>query len=614
MAVTTDADLGRGSARRRRARRRRQAPWRLLLDHVTPHRWTLLAGWFVGILAGAAALAQPMVTKLVIESLGAHRSLAGPVALLTALALVGALFSAAAAYLLGRAAESVVLSARQGLTSHLLRLRVGAMDRLKPGDLLSRVTSDTTLLRTVTTYGLVHSINGIFLIVASVALMAALDRVLLLVTLAVLAANAVAVVVVVPRIRRATKRSQAAVGRMGSVLERALGAFRTVKASGAEERELAAVKTAARRAWRRGVEVAGWTALMEASAGLAVQVSFLAVLGVGGLRVAGGALSVSSLIAFLLYLFLLSDPVTSLVSGASQLQAGLAAVVRLREVHELPTEPAAAAEVNHGSSSARPPAPLTFDQVWFRYRHPDDGPWIHRDLSFDIPAGGLTAIVGPSGAGKSTIFALLERYYEPEMGTIAVDGRDIRQWDLTQLRAAIGYVEQEAPVLAGTLRENITLAAQDASDEQLQAVATLTRLDELLDRLPQGLDTLVGHRGTTLSGGERQRIAIARALLRRPRILLLDEATSQLDAVNESSLRDLIEAVALTTTVIVVAHRLSTVVSADRILVLDDGRVRAIGRHDELIATDALYGELAATQLLSSASSTDDGAGLHSAG
>ena len=606
MAVTADADP-RPAAEPRRGARRRQPPWRLLLAHVGPHRWTLLAGWFIAVLAGAAALAQPMVAKVVVETLGDRRSLAGPVALLTALAAAGALLNAGGAYLLGRAAESVVLSARQGLTSHLLRIRVGAMDRLKPGDLLSRVTSDTTLLRTVTTYGVVHSVNGVFLIIASVVLMAVLDPVLLLVTLAVLSLNAVAVVVVVPRIRHATQRSQAAVGQMGSVLERGLGAFRTVKASGAEQREFDAVKTAARRAWRRGVEVAGWTALMEASVGLAVQVSFLVVLGVGGLRVASGALSVSSLIAFLLYLFLLSDPISSLVTGAGQLQAGLAAVVRLREVQQLPTEPAGTPASSHESLSlAGGPASLAFHQVWFRYRHPDDGPWIHRDLTFEIPAGGLTAIVGPSGAGKSTIFALLERYYEPEIGGITVDGRDIRQWPLQQLRATIGYVEQDAPVLAGTLRENLSLAAQDASAEHLQAVATLTRLDELLSRLPQGWDTLVGHRGTTLSGGERQRIAIARALLRRPRILLLDEATSQLDAVNESSLRHLIEAVALTTTVVVVAHRLSTVVSADRILVLDDGRLRAVGRHGDLIDTDELYRDLAATQLLDSVPSADD--------
>jgi ABC-type multidrug transport system fused ATPase/permease subunit len=599
MVATTDAVHGDPPADampRRRARRR--PAWRLLLTHLSPHRWTLLGGGLLGFLAGLATLAQPMVAKLVIDTLGQGRSLVGPVLLLTGLMIGGALLSTAGIYLLGRTAESVVLTARERLISHLLRLRVGALDRLKPGDLLSRVTSDTTLLRSVSTYGLVHSINATFLLVASIVLMAMLDPVLLLVTLAVLAVNGAAVLVVVPRIRRATERSQAAVGGMGSGLERALGGFRTVKASGAEEEEIATVGKAARWAWRRGVEVAGWTALMEASAGLAIQVSFLAVLGVGGARVASGALPVSSLIAFLLYLFLLSDPISSLVNGATQLQAGLAAVVRLQHLQDLPTEAATTASRPVVSSSGPGPASVSFTEVWFRYGHRQDGSWVHRDLTFELPPGGMTAIVGPSGTGKSTIFALLERYYEPQSGTISVDGRDIRGWPLPELRAAIGYVEQDAPILAGTLRENLCLATPNAADADLRAALTLTRLDDLLEGLPDGLDTPVGHRGTTLSGGERQRIAIARALLRRPRILLLDEATSQLDAVNELALRDLIEVVALTTTIVVVAHRLSTVTSADRILLMDAGKVRAAGTHDELLGTDDLYRQLAATQFL----------------
>jgi ATP-binding cassette subfamily C protein len=213
----------------------------------------------------------------------------------------------------------------------------------------------------------------------------------------------------------------------------------------------------------------------------------------------------------------------------------------------------------------------------------------------------MTAFVGPSGAGKTTVFSMIERFYEPDSGRILLDGRDIRSWPLAALRAAIGYVEQDAPVLSGTLRENLRFGAPAAADAELHDVLVTTRLETMVSRLPDGLDTTVGHRGIKLSGGERQRIAIARALLRHPRLLLLDEVTSQLDAVNEAALRETIADAARSTTVLVVAHRLSTVTMADRIVVMDAGRVRAIGSHTDLVASDPLYGELAATQLLSTA-------------
>jgi ATP-binding cassette subfamily B protein len=567
----------------------------VLLGYVRPHWRALLGGGVLGFLASLAALAQPMLAKLVVDTLGEHRPIAGPVALLAVVLVAAALLNAGGSYLLGRAAESVVLGARQRLVSRLLHLPVAAVDRLSPGDLLSRVISDTTLLRSVSSFGLVQTVNAVLAIGGAVVLMGLLDPVLLAVTVTVLALNGVAVLVVVPRIRRATERSQAAVAEMGASLERSLGAFRTVKASGAEQREIGAAGTAARRAWHRGIEVAGWTAVMEASAGLAVQASFLAVLAVGGARVAGGDLPVSSLIAFLLYLLLLSEPLTALVTGAGQVQTGLAAVSRMSEVRSLPAEPGTA-----GGPVAPPPATpaaVSFSGVWFRYPDRSDS-WVHCDLTFDVPAGGVTAIVGPSGTGKTTIFALLERFHEPQRGTVAVDGVDVRRWPLADLRAALGYVEQEAPILAGTLADNLRLAAPDASDDAVAAVVRLTRLEGLLTRLPDGPETTVGHRGGTLSGGERQRIAIARALLRQPRILLLDEATSQLDATNELALRQVVAEVGRTTTVLVVAHRLSSVVSADRILVMEDGRVRAAGTHAELLTSDELYRGLAAGQLV----------------
>jgi ATP-binding cassette subfamily B protein len=329
-----------------------------------------------------------------------------------------------------------------------------------------------------------------------------------------------------------------------------------------------------------------------------VQASFLVVLAVGGARVASGGLPVSSLIAFLLYLLLLSEPLTALVTGTGQLQAGLAAVHRMDELHALPAEPG---DPQPAVPPGAAPATVAFSDVWFHYPGPSGGHWVHQGLTFEVPAGGVTAIVGASGAGKSTIFALLERFHDPQQGVVAVDGVDVRRWPLAQLRATLGYVEQDAPILAGNLVDNLRFAAPDAPDEAVASVARLTRLDGVLSELPDGAETPVGHRGSTLSGGERQRVAIARALLRRPRVLLLDEATSQLDAANEAAMREVVAEVGRTTTVLLIAHRLSSVVAADRILVLEDGRLRAAGTHAELLATDELYGSLAAAQLVDAA-------------
>jgi len=379
-----------------------------------------------------------------------------------------------------------------------------------------------------------------------------LDWLLLLVTVGVLLIVAVGVLVVLPRIAQATERAQAAVGTIGSALERALGAIRTVKASGAEERELGVVTTAATKAYDEGVAVARYTALVGVSSGFAVQITFLVVLGVGGARVASGSLDVATLIAFLLYLFFLIGPITALTFGATQLQSGLAAVSRIDEIADLDIEQDGDAPATHADAGRAPV--VAFDRVSFAYR-PDQP--VLRAVSFSVPAASQTAIVGPSGAGKTTLFALLERFYDPDEGAITLFGRPIQEIPRDALRARIGYVEQEAPVLAGTLRENLLYAAPAANDVLLATVIEEARLTEILGRLPDGLETEIGDRGATLSGGERQRIAIARALLRRPDLLLLDEATAQLDAANERALRDTIERAARRCAVLVIAHRLS---------------------------------------------------------
>jgi ABC-type multidrug transport system fused ATPase/permease subunit len=566
--------------------------WPALLARIRPHRRTLAVTAVLSLLGAAGGLAQPLAAREVIEALAADDSLVRPLILLAGLVAFSSLIIAFNLWLLERTAERVVLGARRDLAVRLLRLRLSAFDREAPGDLVARATSDSTLLGSVASTALVELFAGAIALVASIVLMGVVDLVLLGVTVGVLVVVGSAVAVVLPRIMRATERQQEAVGALGAALERALGGLRTVKASGAEERETRAVTGAAEEAYRRGMESAGYQAIVGTSTGVIIQVAFLAVLGVGGARVASGDMGVGDLIAFLLYLFYLTDPIASVAQGVTQLQQGLAAVKRIDAVTELPVEDEDGAAAP--SIVAEEGPVVSFEAVSFRYR--DDRPQVLHEVSFEVPARGVTAIVGPSGAGKTTIFALLERFYEPDSGTIRFAGKDLSAWPRSALRSQIGYVEQEAPVLAGTLRDNLLYAAPEAGEEALSAVVQEARLDELVARLPDGLDTEIAHRGATLSGGERQRIAIARALLRRPALLLLDEAASQLDAVNELALRDTVARASERRAVLAIAHRLSTVVSARRIVVLEQGRVRAAGTHAELVRTDELYAELAATQ------------------
>ncbi len=570
--------------------------WRALYRHFRPHRGAVALGAFLTLIGSATGLAQPLAAKSLVDRLGGDDSIAGILILLTALVVLGTAIESVGAYVLERTAESVVLAARRTLIGRLLRLRLGEVERTQPGDLMSRVTSDTTLLRAVTTQSVVSAASGGLTFIATIVMMGLMDPVLLGVTLGVIVLIGGAVSLVMPKIARATERAQEAVGTISTALERAFGAFRTLKASGAEQRESAAVESAAEEAWRHGVRSAKWQSVAWSSVGLAVQVSFLAVLGIGGARVASGAISVSTLVAFLLFLFYLIDPVSRLVEAASQYQVGSAAIARIVQAERLETEQTEQTEPRQPAPTGHAAASVVFDGVTFRYR--DDLPYVHHGVSFDVPGPGMTAFVGPSGAGKTTVFGLIERFYEVTGGRVLVDGEDVREWPLAELRAAIGYVEQDAPVLAGTLRENLLFAAPHATDSEVRDVLVRARLDAVVERLPEGLETVVGHRGSKLSGGERQRVAIARALLRRPRLLLLDEATSQLDAVNELALRDVVAEVSREVTVLVVAHRLSTVTLADRIVVMDAGKVRAVGTHAELVAADPLYGELAATQFL----------------
>ncbi|MET8093595.1 ABC transporter ATP-binding protein [Micromonospora sp. NPDC005220] len=566
-----------------------------MLPYLREHRGTLVVVGALSLIGSAASLAQPLLTRSVLDRIGAEQGVSRLVAVLVALVVLGAAIGGLRDYLLQRTAEGLVLGTRRRLAGHLLRLPIAEYDRRRTGDLLSRVGSDTTLLRAVVTSGLFETVTGAVTVVGAGTAMVLLDPLLFGVTLLGVALGLAFAATFARRVRALARTAQERIGEMTSAVERAISAARTIRASRAETRETETVTGSAREAYAAGLRVARVQALVGPIGSVTVQGAFLLVLGIGGARVAAGAISVGDLVAFVMYLFLLALPLGQVLRAYTQLQSGLGALQRIEEILAVPAEGADDRPAPAAATPRRPTPMIEFDRVGFGY--PGGEPVLH-EVSFAVPAGTRTALVGPSGAGKSTVLALVERFYEVSAGAIRLDGHDVRDLPRDALRARLGYVEQEAPVLAGTLRENLLITTPDASDDRLREVLDEVNLGHLARRTPQGLDVQVGEGGVLLSGGERQRLAIARALLAGPPVLLLDEPTSNLDSRNEVALRRAIDAVAVRRTLLIVAHRLATVVDADQIVVLDGGRVMAVGTHAELTATDPLYRELASHQLL----------------
>ncbi|THA26468.1 ABC transporter ATP-binding protein [Streptomyces sp. RKND-216] len=593
--ATTPAAAPDGAAPQKAPPPQEQAPLRTLLSYARPHRAVLSATLLLVLAASASGLVQPLVAQHVLEVLGDGGDVTNAVMLLGALVVIGAALTGMQSWWQQRTSERVVRQVRRDTVFRLVRLRVPELDSRPTGDLIARVTSDSTLLQNAATEGLVMVANGVLTIAGAAVLMGVVHLGLLGVTVGVLLSVALVMTYLLPRIRQAVARAQESIGAVSASLERTLGAARTVKANGAEGRETEDAGRAIEGAYQAGLVGARYAAWVKILSGVSLQAAFLAVLGVGGALVAAGELGAPALIAFLLYVFYLASPIGSLVAGLGMLQQGLGAVGRIEEVKRMPIEEDVdAPPVPAPPRPAVPPA-VAFENVGFSY--PGRGPAL-RDVSYTVTGGTQTALVGLSGAGKTTMFALLQRFHEPSSGRILIDGVDIATLPRAEVRRRIAYVEQDAPVMAGTLEDNLRYAATGASAADIAEALRVTRLDTLVERLPDGLRTAVGNRGVTLSGGERQRLAIARALLRKPEVLLLDEATAQLDARNEHALRDAVDQASLRCTVLLIAHRLSTVTEADQIVVMEHGRVRALGGHGALVESDALYRELAASQLL----------------
>lgn len=614
-------------ARGRRGRRTPEGPrasFRQLLPFLLEHKRTLVVVAVLSVLGAAATLAQPLLVGQVIARVQNSVPLGALVWLLVAFVVLSSVISGFQHYLLQRTGTAVVYSSRKRLIARILRLPVSEFDARRTGDLVSRVGTDTTLLYAVLTQGFADAVGNALILVGAVIAMAFIDPLLLGLIIVVVGASLAVVVLLSTRIRSASADQQAKVGELSSGVERAVGSIRTIRAAGATERETAAVTQTATAAYDAGVRIARVSALIVPIAFVALQVSLLVVLGVGGYRVASGAIDVASLVTFVIFLFLLVQPLASAIGAITSVNQALGALGRIQEVLDLPLEsdddqPRAATPIPDAAA-------LEFRDVRFRY--PDHvvkareaaarearsvladvhleaaevpaetDREVLRGVSFAVPRGARVALVGPSGAGKSTILSLIERFYDPTEGQILLDGVDARDLPRDELRSRFGYVEQDAPTLAGTIADNLRLASPSASDADCERVLREVNLGDVLERSPLGVDAPVGEDGVMLSGGERQRLAIARALLAAPPVLLLDESTSSLDGVNEQRMREAIDAVATDRTLLVIAHRLSTVVDSDLIVVLENGRVVGQGTHSELVASTPLYRDLAKHQLL----------------